>query len=361
MDPAQTSSTLTPQSPAGYSRGEKVGIVLLNWNSWPFTLACLESLFRSRHPDFFVVVCDNQSSDGSLQHVRRWAAGHEPASRTGAARELQDLLTPPVPKPIGCVELDRAGAESAGGSAPPSLTLIQNGDNLGFAAGSNVGVRYALSHAADYVWLLNVDTLVRPDTLSHLLTHVRTHPDVATCGSTLLDLREPSRVIALGGGRVRRVTGSVWNLGENARWPLSTRKAGALARHRMDFVLGASMLMTRAFLETVGLMDEGYFLYYEEVDWAARMPSRMRLGYAPESVVYHHEGGTTDGLRFDHFYRSMLRYTRRHHRAWVPLTLLRLALRIPEAVVTGNRRQLVAILSSLRPGRSSREAAAPRP
>ena len=121
----------------------------------------------------------------------------------------------------------------------------------------------------------------------------------------------------------------------------------------MDYVVGASMLVRRAFLETAGLMDEGYFLYYEELDWAFRLPPGMRLGYAPASVIYHHEGGTTGGIVRTHYYRSLIRFTWRHNRRYLPLVLARMMLRIPEALLRRNRQELAALLSLLRPHRPS--------
>ena len=70
--------------------------------------------------------------------------------------------------------------------------------------------------------------------------------------------------------------------------------------HQMDFVIGASMLASRPFLENVGLMEESYFLYFEELDWAMRAKGKFKLGYARESVIYHKEGatiGSTDRMK----------------------------------------------------------------
>ena len=108
------------------------------------------------------------------------------------------------------------------------------------------------------------------------------------------------------------------------------------------------MLVSRPFLERAGLMDEGYFLYYEELDWAARLPPGMGLGWAPESVVYHQEGGTTGGMLLGYFYRSMIRFTRLHHPRLLPLVLARMALRVPEAIATRNWRRLRALISLVR-------------
>lgn len=328
-----------------------VAIVLLNWNRWQYTLTCLESLFRLDYPNYIVIVCDNDSSDGSMARFMEWAAGKQPAPLPPTA-ELQGLASPPVDKPIAVRVLDRSEAASSEVSPRTPLTLIQTGANLGFAGGCNVGIRNALARGVDYVWLLNNDTLATPDSLRQLVDHLEAHPDIGIGGSTLLSLHRPSRVLALGGGCLRRSTGTTRHIGEGSAWPPSVPLA-SLATQPMDYVVGASMLVRRAFLETAGLMDEGYFLYYEELDWAFRLPPGMRLGYAPASVIYHHEGGTTGGIVRTHYYRSLIRFTWRHNRRYLPLVLARMMLRIPEALLRRNRQELTALLSLLRPHRPS--------
>lgn len=114
-----------------------VAIVLLNWNRWQLTLACLESVFRLDYPDFRVIVCDNDSSDDSMQRVRDWAKGRQPAPPAPPADELRSLVVPPVPKPVSFRELTRDEAESNERRPAVSLTLVQTGGNLGFAGGCN--------------------------------------------------------------------------------------------------------------------------------------------------------------------------------------------------------------------------------
>lgn len=334
----QASTTLKGDPPS-------VAIVLLNWNCWPLTLTCLESLFRLDYPNYTVIVCDNASSDGSMSELRAWAAGRQSAPPPSAV-QLHALVDPPVPKPVAVRELERGDAASH--ALPPvPLTLIQTGANLGFAGGCNVGIRHALARKADYVWILNNDTVASPDSLLHLVAALRSDPEIGIVGSTLLSIHRPSQVLALGGGRLRRATGATRHIGAGESWP--PHEPLPAPAEPMDYVVGASMLVSRRVLETIGLMDEGYFLYYEELDWAFRLRPSMRIGYAPASVIYHHEGGTTGGIVRGHYYRSLIRFTWRHNRRWLPLVLLRMVLRVPEAMLSRNWPELGALLSLLRP------------
>jgi len=295
-----------------------VYIILLNWNGWRDTIECLESVFRLSNAAFRVIVCDNASEDNSLDRIADWASGSLPAECSNP--ELQHLSSPPYPKPIPFLRIE-AGEQIGLGIRSEHLFLVATGANLGFAGGNNVGLRLAL-RAGDlqYAWLLNNDTVVRPDALSSMIKRMEERPDAGICGSTLLFYRDPVTVQCLGG--------SVYN-----RWLARTLYIGSSgdARHlppaslveaKMKYVLGASVLVRKEFLEVVGLMNEEYFLYFEEIDWVTRAAGRFGLAYSPESVVYHKEGSTIGPKRpvekysavsVFHFIRGRVLFTRRHH------------------------------------------------
>lgn len=264
--------------------------ILLNWNGWRDTIECLESVFRMNSVDFRVVVCDNASSDNSLEQIKRWAAGEikaEPANP-----DLSRLVLPPVSKPIPFYELTREQAESGTTCRNAPLVLIQNGANLGFAGGCNVGLRYALRDAdCGFFWILNNDTVVEPDALSAMVRLMQQRPQVGLCGSLNLSYTRPSHVQAEGGMRYSRWTGRV------PRQPLQTIHDLKPIPARMDYVNGASMLASRVFLEQIGLMEESYFLYFEEMDWAMRAKGKFELGYSRESRIYHKEGASIGSSR----------------------------------------------------------------
>src|SRR5271170_2058279 len=146
-----------------------VYVILLNWNGWRDTIECLESVFRLDHQRITVILCDNASSDKSMEKIEDWASGRIAASCSSA--DLARLVLPPIPKPISCDYVRTSRAGTASPSPDVRLVLIQTGANLGFAGGNNVGIRYALSRDdCDYVWLLNNDTVVEPNSLSAMLS-----------------------------------------------------------------------------------------------------------------------------------------------------------------------------------------------
>ncbi|HEX8431865.1 MAG TPA: glycosyltransferase family 2 protein [Longimicrobium sp.] len=310
----------------------RVCVVVLNWNGWSDTLECLDSVFRGDHPDFRVVVCDNDSEDDSLARFAAWAEGREDAPAPPESPLRSDGPFP-LPRPLPYAEYDRAAAERGGDPAlDPPLVLVRTGGNLGFAGGNNVGLRYALARGGfDYVWVLNNDTVVRPDALRLMLEAAARDPEVGIVGSTLVYYHAPDTVQAWGGARYNRWLAIGRHLGNHqpADAPVDAGEVCA----RMAYVTGASMLVSRAFLEEVGLMNEEYFLYFEEVDWASRARGRFKMGYAPRSVVYHKEGGSIGSGERDavkswtadyHFVRNRILFTRRFNPVALPTVYLAL-------------------------------------
>jgi hypothetical protein len=311
---------------------KRVYILLVNWNGWGDTIECLESVMRLEGVQFRVIVCDNDSNDDSLKHIRDWAEGSLNAY-VPAASPINRLSSPPIPKPVHWVEYDRKMAEAGGDSTiNPSLILIQTGANLGFAGGNNVGLRYALAREDfDYVWLLNNDTVVEPQALEAMLTRMESDPSVGICGSTLLRYNTPAKVQVRGGGYYCKWLGLPWHLGQLG-CDDETVDVKRVERW-MNYVVGASMLVSRRFLDDVGLLAEDYFLFFEETDWVQRAKGRYSLAYANNSKVFHKVGksvGTSSNPReksliCDYYsIRNRLMFTRRYFRGALPTVYLTL-------------------------------------
>lgn len=275
-------------------------VVLLNWNGWRDTLACLDSLFDEGASPCRVLVCDNDSHDESVAQLSAWGQ-----MRFGNRFE----------------RITRSDVE--GGillRKNTKLALIENRANLGFAAGNNVGVRLAMRDPdCQYIWLLNNDTTVAPDALARVVARTESDPSIGLCGSTLIYHHDQQMVQAFGGAIYNRFSGKSRHIGAFA--PLSAVPTDpAETEKTMSYVVGAAMLVRRAYLEQVGLMEEGYFLYYEEIDWSTRGKGKFRLGYAPNSYVFHKEGasiGTAasggSALSTYYLFRSRVRFTARFY------------------------------------------------
>jgi hypothetical protein len=220
-------------------------IVVLNWRNAEGTVACLDSLTRITMPDAKVIVVDNGSADDSVPAIRRYH---------------------------------------------PDITLLETSANLGYAGGNNVGIRWALEHGAEYVGVLNNDVLVDPDFLQPLLTAQHRTLNNAIVTPMICRTEEPEIIWALGGSiDWQTATSQLLHAGEHRdAWK-------DCAPHEVDYALGTAMLASRQVWEKAGLIDESFFLYYEETDWCVRA---RRLGIpsvvVPASCVWH-QAGSSDG------------------------------------------------------------------
>ena len=275
-----------------------VYIIVLNWNGWKDTITCLESLFNLDYKNFRIIVCDNNSNDNSFEKIKGWADGSLELE-TKSDDDLSSFFDPPIKKPIKYEEIILNCAYDNAYEVKPSIcydfTLIQTGSNLGFAGGNNVGIKHALSHSdCEYIWVLNNDTIVDKQSLKELVKKYLISQDSGICSSTLLYYNKPKVIQALGGAQYFQLFGYIRHIGCGKKYSqdIDTEKIEKI----IDYPVGASMLVGRSFLESVGLMCEDYFLYFEELDWAIRCRlNGYRLVYAKESIVYHKEGASTGG------------------------------------------------------------------
>ncbi len=299
----------------------RCAVVILNWNGWRDTIHCLEAVLRQDRRDLLLIVVDNASDDGSSARIKAWARmRHTDRSLAAAPTELRerDLREPDL--------TERLPAAIAG----RSLVLLRAARNGGYARGNNLGLRVAMAAGASHAWILNNDTEPHPCALSRLMARVADDPRIGLCGSTLVYFDRRSTVQAIGGGRFRFALASGAELGEGL--PLHDERLARIVEADMTYVSGASVLVSKEFLADVGPMDEGYFLYFEEIDWAMRTGSRWRFAIARDSLVYHKVGASigTGSASAPHsplaqYYRirNLIRMYRRHRPMWVPIAVAR--------------------------------------
>ncbi|MDF1690464.1 MAG: glycosyltransferase family 2 protein [Cycloclasticus sp.] len=249
-----------------------VGIVILNWNGWKDTIECLESLSGLEHQNFSVIVVDNDSSDSSKEKILSWAL--EPTCSLNF-----------------CGEKNEADCASLNGTIKSAdLIYVQSSRNGGFAAGNNLGIKLALGVGCEYIWLLNNDTVVAPKSLMALEEKFRSVPDIGMCGSILCYYDDRNQVQAVGGVKFNYLTAKGKQMGQGLH--IKDKQLAEIADLSPTYIAGASLFMSVDFLHDVGFMEESYFLYYEEIDWAARAFPKWKVATAKSSIVYHKEGGS---------------------------------------------------------------------
>jgi len=249
----------------------RLSIIIVTYNSTPDIDACLGSLVQ--HPpsiDHEIVVVDNASTDGTAATVRsRWR----------------------------------------------SVRVIDAGANVGFASANNLGIQQTVG---SLVLLLNPDTSVPEGSLDRLVAALDTRPDVAVVGPRLVDAN----------GRVELSFGRMLSpLAELRQKFLAAPVAAYIESitrkpREVDWVSGACLLVRRADAEAVGLMDERFFMYAEDVDFCASIRARgRRVLFCPTAEVIHLRGrsrATASAATERAYRRSQLAFYEKHHPGWVP-------------------------------------------
>lgn len=264
-----------------------LSIVVVTFNARADVLACLASVHA--HPprrQWHLVVVDNQSSDGTADAIAsRW----------------------------------------------PDLPLIRMAENRGFAAANNIGIR---ATDGDLVLLLNSDTIVEEGQLESLCTALENTPEAAVAGPALVDaagvqeLSYGSMISPLGELR-QKLRGRVLARGP-AWWQRRLRRE--MRQHQfVDWVSGACLLVRRHAAEQVGLLDERFFMYCEDVDFCAALRAAgHRVLYAPAVVVTHRRGRSRASAPVETTRRyriSQLAFYRKHHPLWAPFLRVYVAAR----------------------------------
>ena len=256
----------------------QLSIIIVSWNVSDLLRDCLRSIATGRGElELEVIVVDSGSSDGTPQMV-----------------------------------------EETFGNADFPVRLIARPDNVGFPKGNNIGIRQARGR---YILLLNPDTEVVDDALQVMVSHLEKNGDVGVVGP---QLRYPDGSVQSSRRRFPSLATAFWE----STWLEPWAPGRLLERYYIldrsdnaagdvDWVVGACLLTRREVVEQVGLMDEDYFMYSEELDWCRRIKAAgWRVVYLPAAKVIHHEGKSSEQAvtaRHINFQQAKLRYFRKFH------------------------------------------------
>ena len=202
----------------------RIVAVVLNTNRREDTLACLGALAHSTYPNVGVMVLDNGSNDGSPEAIR---------------------------------------------AQFPAVQVVPLAENLGYAGNNNVGIKLAVAQGADWVFVLNEDTLVEPECLTHLIEAAERDPRLGVLGPMVYTFDAEPR-ISSAGGRVR------WAIADAVNEGMGELDSGQYPARAVDFINGCGLLVARAALQKAGYLDDSFFIYFEETDWCVRI---QRAGF----------------------------------------------------------------------------------
>lgn len=310
-----------------------LGVVLVTFNSADVVIDALETLFSSAEADkvkLQVTVVDNASSDDTPERILAWRSGIEPYA---APADLPFELSSTVGKPI----------------SEKTLNIIRADYNGGFAYGVNIGIKNLLSNKfINRIWVLNPDSIVPRGTVGAFARY--NAAPFSLMGGRVLFYEEP-KIIQVDGGKISWATGVTKNINHFCSHLTPYPKADDF-----DFIMGASMVVSREFWDFAGPMNEMYFLYYEEVDWALRRGD-LPLAYCPEAIIYHKAGtsigspsfrrvATPFSLYFKH--RARMLFLRQHSPSSVHFGWMYAIAKATQFAISGNWSEMFAVVDGAR-------------
>jgi GT2 family glycosyltransferase len=294
---------------------EKIAVIILNWNQTDLTLACLKSVFQSRTEgqiEIEAIVIDNGSTDDSKKRLK------EIQEKRNLSRQGQ-----------GEIEILR--------SKFPNFKVIFNKENLGFAGGNNVGLRYALENKADFIFILNNDTEIKNDCILNLWQTFLEEEKIGIASPKIYyapgfefhkeryQEKDLGRVIWYAGGKIDwdNVLGRHLGVDEVDQGQYEKKEEN-------EFATGCAFMAKRAVFEDVGLFDERFCLYLEDLDFSYRVAKAgFKLVFNPQAVVWHKNAGSSSAgsaLQTYYFTRNRLLFAQKHAPLKLKLLVYRQAL-----------------------------------
>jgi GT2 family glycosyltransferase len=230
--------------PANKISNPRVGIVILNWNNAKDTIDCLSSLFSIDFDNYFVIIVDNGSTDDSVDRISR---------------------------------------------AFPNIEIISLTANTGYAAGNNIGISRAIALGADYIFILNNDTIVSPSCLKELISFAGTSKKIGMVGPKMYCM-DPSDLLFSKGSFVLWKQAKTFHRG---MFQPETSLSSDDIPEQVDFISGCGVLVSKQLIDEIGVFDEVFFLNYEDAEWGIRAQrAGYEVWYAPKAVLWHKVSST---------------------------------------------------------------------
>lgn len=265
-------------------------IILVNFNGLNDTIECLESLNAQKNQDFQIIVIDNSDVQNDFDTFQAWASGKEPIQ---IETSFPEFSKPFKDEQIDCAFVMEEVLEEQ--IFDEKLLVVKARKNQGFAAANNVALRYLkrLQIESSWIWLLNNDTVVAKNVINEIknllcgfsINDIRN----TLFGTPLLEYDRSNKIQAIG-GKYNKISGITSHIGEGIKYTHDLE----LSNFKIDYPIGASLILSSSFLEHIGLMSEEYFLFFEELDWVQRAKKYGgKTAVLPVFGVYHKQGKST--------------------------------------------------------------------
>ena len=272
---------------------KKVYVIVLNYNNWRDTIKCIESVLNLDYEYYQVVIVDNNSSDDSIMQIENFIYNKD-----------HDIF-----------EEDNLSKNNK------KIIFIKAKENKGYSSGNNIGIKFAKLNGYDFVWILNNDTEVKRDSLSKFIKcALVSDKKVGIWGNPIYYYG--TDFLQGIGGKFNKFIAQGGTIGYKEK----DLKKACLKKDKVDYPIGASMLLSKNFIEEVGMLNETYFLFFEEMDLIIRAKNMgWKFEICCDSIIYHKEsvtvkkvGDFSDYIRI----RNRITFTKRYFPCYLPFVYL---------------------------------------
>lgn len=231
---------------------ENVAIIIVNWKQYELTKKCINSIYKSNSINFNIILVDNEYQTESLA-------------------KLEENFK--------------------------NLKIFKNISNQGYAAANNIGINYAKQNRYDFILLLNNDVEVEKGFLRPLINCLKRNNRLGAVQPVIMEYNRRKKVWNAGG-----------YLNDFYGLPYTNKKLN-LKSHEVDWITGCCILIKTSLVDKVGLLDENFFAYFEDVDWSIRMQELgYRLGIVENSIIYHHGSKSLSNSVFEGVLSPLIHY-----------------------------------------------------
>tara|TARA_B100000963_G_scaffold360959_1_gene394079 strand:- start:19386 stop:20390 length:1005 start_codon:yes stop_codon:yes gene_type:complete len=258
---------------------KKTVAIVLNWNNAEDTILCLSSLLnlKKNGKQIEIVIVDNCSDDDSRDQIIKnilslnYVSGESKVNKN-QIDNIEELL-------FFSTDIQDL----------PNIYFAKSISNLGYSGGNNNGIRLGQILEADYFWILNNDVVVDKEAFLFLAQRMEIDRKIGICGAHIMMFNEKEITQCLGGSYFTSFSGKGFPILEDHFDKTPTNR---MVESKISYISGASMFIRKDFISRVGLLDERFFLFCEEIDWAIRSNEIFNLGVELKSIIYHKEGAT---------------------------------------------------------------------
>lgn len=251
---------------------KKVTIIILNYNNFEDTIECFESLQKITYKNYVIVIIDNFSPDNSMDF-------------------LIDYM---IENKIDSIYYDSPDVAMDDNANTSKITLIQSGDNFGYGHGNNIGIKYGLKNGADYILVLNNDTLVEPKFLEPMVNMCEEDNRIGIASGKIYFHDRPD-TIWFNGGKFSSCTAKV------EHFNINEKDIGQIPNEPVTFISGCMWLIPKKVFKDVGFINEEYFMYVEDLEFCQRVLQKKYIFNISNDTKIQHKVDSSSGHWSDFF------------------------------------------------------------